>query len=367
MEIAEQTHSRRGALKVTAFLAALLMALIAINGPVTFSGVDGVSAAATTSQETSANAVADVAAAANPATVTVLNLQQQPSGFGQSSDEAVPVGSGSGYIIDEAGYVVTNNHVVEGGVDYQVQFFDGTVVEATLVGTDAYQDVAVLKLALADGQKVPGVVSFGDSSVLRVGDTVIAIGSPFGEFTNTVTAGIVNAMDRSLDTGLGFELPNLVQHNADIYPGNSGGPLLNTDGEVVGMNVAKAVEPTMDNSSGDTNIGFAIESNAVKEIVDEIIATGSFTRPYLGIRTQATMDGQGIVDVESGGPAETAGLQAGDVITAIDGQEIDADHPFINALIFDHKPGDVVSLTVDRAGDEVTVKVTLGERPAETA
>ena len=155
MEHADRTHSRRGALKVTAFLAVMLMALIALNGPVTFSGVNSASAAVTSAQETGENAVADVAEQANPATVTVLNLQQQQDGFGQSSDEVVPVGSGSGYIIDEAGYVVTNNHVVEGGADFQVQLYDGTIVEASLVGADAYQDVAVLKLELTMARRCP--------------------------------------------------------------------------------------------------------------------------------------------------------------------------------------------------------------------
>jgi S1-C subfamily serine protease len=365
---ANRAHSRRGMLKVTAVLAVLLLALIALNGPITFAGTGSATAAVTSAEQTSDSTIADVAAQANPATVTVLNLQQQNDFFGQSSNDVVPVGAGSGYIIDEQGHVVTNAHVVAGGAEFQVKLYDGTTVDATLVGADEYQDVAVLKLDLASGQKVPGTVSFGDSSTVRAGDTVIAIGSPFGEFNNTVTAGIVNATDRSLDTGYGFELPNLVQHDAEIYPGNSGGPLLNTDGAVIGMNVAKAVDPTVGNAgAGDVNIGFAIESNAVKAIVDELIATGKVARPYLGIRTQPTTDGQGVMSVETDSPAAAAGLQAGDIITAIDGQKIDQDHSFINQLIFGHKPGDVVKLTVDRSGDEVTLSVTLGERPAETA
>jgi S1-C subfamily serine protease len=361
--------SRRGTLKLTAFLALLLLGLIAINSPATFAQSSTDNATTSTEQTANSQTVADVAEKSNPATVTVLNLQVQQNQFSENNDgQAVPVGSGSGYIIDEAGHVVTNNHVVEGGAAYQVTFMDGTTVDATLVGTDPYQDVAVLQLQLADGQKVPGTVSFGDSSKLRVGDEVIAIGSPYGEYANTVTAGIVNATDRSLDTGEGYMLPNLIQHDAEIYPGDSGGPLLNDAGEVIGMNVAKAVNPNMGFSQDDTatNIGFAIESNAVKEIVDQLISTGKVARGYLGIRTQLTTEGQAIQSVETDSPAATAGLQAGDVITKIDGQTIDENHPLVNALIFGHKPGDKVELGVDRNGDEITIDVTLGERPADT-
>jgi S1-C subfamily serine protease len=368
---ADGAQSRRQVFKFTAILAVLLMALIALNAPITFAGNDSGSSSnvALAQADTSTdNAVADVAEQANPATVTVLNLQQQVTQFGQSSDEAVPVGSGSGYIIDADGHVVTNNHVVERAASLQAVFMDGTTVDATLVGTDPYQDVAVLKLELAAGQALPGTVSFADSSTVRTGDTVIAIGSPYGEYANTVTAGIINATDRSLDTGEGYLMPNLFQHDAEIYPGNSGGPLLNTDGEVIGMNVAKALDPTVGyNSTGsDTNIGFAIESNAIKSIVDEIISTGHVARPYLGIRTQATRQGQGVMSVEADGPAADAGIEAGDLITAIDGQEIDTDHPFINELIFGHKPGEDVTLTFERNGQSIDLMVTLGERPVET-
>jgi len=195
---------------------------------------------------------------------------------------------------------------------------------------------------------------------------VIAIGSPYGEYANTVTAGIVNATGRSLDTGEGYVLPNLIQHDAEIYPGDSGGPLFNDAGEVVGMNVAKAVNPTMGSEQEQTNIGFAIESNSVKALVDEIIATGKVARGYLGIRSQLTVNGPVVQSVEADSPADAAGLQTGDVITEIDGQSVNEEHPFINALIFGHKPGDSVELGVDRDGQNLTIAVTLGERPADT-
>lgn len=367
---ADRERPRRGGIKLTAFLVMLVMALIALNAPVTFAGTGGTATTVRSLAQTEHSIVADVAERANPATVTVLNLQQIGR-FGQfgeeSSNEIVPVGSGSGYIIDDLGHVVTNAHVVSGGADFQVQLYDGTVVDATLVGADDFQDVAVLKLELEEGESVPGTVSFGDSDTVRAGDTVVAIGSPFGEYTNTVTSGIVNAVDRSLDTGLGYALPNLLQHDADIYPGNSGGPLLNAAGEVIGMNVAKAVNMQASFGATDSNIGFAIESNAVKELVDEIIETGKVARPYLGIRAQSTMQGQAVMSIEDGGPADAADLQAGDVITAIDGLRVDDDHSFINELIFNHQPGDSVTLTILRNGEVMTIDVTLGERPAEIA
>ena len=387
----KKSASRRGKLKITAVLAALLIGIFALNAPITMASSSTANRATTTlnqdsttevSNQTSNDAIANVAAKANPATVTVINLQQQSNPYSQSNgsdngngssngdnSQVVPVGSGSGYIIDEAGHVVTNNHVVEGGVAFQVTLMDGTTVDATLVGTDPYQDVAVLQLKLADGQKVPGTVKFGDSSTMKVGDTVIAIGTPYGEYANTVTAGIINATDRSLDTGEGYSLPNLIQHDAAIYPGNSGGPLLNTDGDVIGMNVAKAVDPSTGYQSSDdstVNIDFAIESNAVKTIVDQIISTGTVARPYLGIRGQQTDQGQTVVSVEADGPAAKAGIEAGDVITEIDGKTIDANDTFINELIFNHQSGDTVTLTVVRNGETQQIKVTLGTRPADT-
>ena len=329
--------------------------------------------APTTAQDSALTSVADVAELVNPAVVTITNLQTQVDPFsGQTTGEgeAVPVGAGSGFIIDDAGHVVTNYHVAAGGESFEVLFYDGTTVSATLVGGDQLQDVAVLKLELADGQTVPGTVQLGDSESVRAGDQVVAIGSPFGELTNSITTGTVNAVDRELDTGEGYALPNLLQHDASIYPGNSGGPLVNLDGVVVGINVAKATYTTgMDSSD---SIGFAIEIDAVKEIVDEIIADGNFDRAYLGVqaqpvasRDQQSIAGQGIVAVEPGGPAEEAGLEEGDIITAVDGVELDQDNQFINLVIFEHKPGDTVTLTVNRNGESIEVSVTLGTRPAD--
>jgi 2-alkenal reductase len=322
--------------------------------------------------------VASVAATANPGVVTILTMtevsaiegpggfQQVPpqnGGSTQNGEQLVPLGSGSGFIIDEAGHVVTNSHVVASGTAFEVQFYDGTTAMATLVGADPFQDVAVLQLDLEQGQQVPGTVHFGDSDVVRPGDQVVAIGTPFGEYDNTVTSGIINAVERGLDSGGGYSLPNLIQHDAAIYPGNSGGPLLNANGEVIGINVAKAYNQQMGMTGEGFN--FAIESNAAREIVDEIIGNGAFDRSYLGIRGQAAADGVQIVSVEAGGPAETAGLQPGDIITGVQGIDGNDPNEALDIILFERRPGDTISLEVLRGGQLVTIDVTLGERPTE--
>lgn len=337
--------------------------------------------------------VADVYAAANPAVVTITTFVDQsqvqqaqdqqipgmpdqqlpdegqdPSGEGQApADESGDTGnlvqyaSGSGFIIDDAGHVVTNNHVVEGAVAFQVRYSDGTIETAVLVGTDPFQDVAVLQIELADGAKVPATVAWGDSSAMRAGDEVVAIGTPYGEFNNTVSDGMIGAMDGDLNSGGGYSLPNLIQHNAAIYPGNSGGPLLNMDGEVVGINVAKAYGDT--SSTTDEGFNFAIESNAAKSIVDEIIATGHYSRPYLGIQAQATEQGVEIMEIVADGPAASSGLQTGDVIVGVEGEAAGDPSEALDTILFEKKPGDKVTLDVIRDGQQTTVEVTLGERP----
>jgi S1-C subfamily serine protease len=363
----------RGLIQTVAIAMVLMVGVVALNWPVTFSNASPSQGSTVTTAQDQTDAlsadVADVAEKANPAVVTITNYQplRNPfTGEAESSD-VQPYGVGSGYIIDAEGHVVTNWHVIQGGTAFTVELSDGTQLDATLVGYDLFQDVAVLQLDLSDGQEVPGVVAFGDSDAVRPGDEVVAIGTPYGRYANTVTSGAVGAVDRALNAGDGYALPNLIQHSAPIYEGSSGGPLLNMDGEVIGMNVAKAAESRMrvdtDNQGG---IGFAIASNAIKELVAEIIETGKATRPYLGIESRAIVGGQAIVAVEPDTPADVAGLRAGDIIIGIDGQEIDAGHPFLNMLLFDHQPGDEVELTVDRNGREITVDVTLGERPVET-
>lgn len=297
-----------------------------------------------------------------PAVVTViveLPGQAAPGG-------AAPVVSGSGVFISAAGYAVTNNHVVEGLDEVAVILFDGSQRRARVVGSDPFADLAVLKV---DGLP-PAVAPLGNSDILQPGETVIAIGSPLGDFKNTVTVGVVSATGRSIDTGLGYTIEGLIQTDAAINQGNSGGPLLNLAGEVVGLNTL--VVRGHGSSAVAEGLGFAIPANTARAVTEQIIRDGFFARPYLGIRWQPiTPDisavyslpqqwGAYITGVVPGSPAQIAGLQPGDVITAIDGVAIDAERSYVNVL-FLHAPGDIVMLELIRDEQTMAVEVTLGE------
>ena len=348
--------------------------------------------------------VADVAQKVNPAVVTVLNLQplsqadlggfsgiegipgmpgmpeipgngqipQGPdsgdNGSGQigdstNSDSLVPIGSGSGFIVDKDGHVITNAHVVAGAEKLSVTLSDGTEVPAELVGSDDLIDVAILKLDLTAGQSVPGVVTFGDSSALRPGDQVVAIGNALGEFPNTVSEGTVNATDRAFPSEGG--LTDWIQHDAEIWHGNSGGPLLNLRGQVVGVNTAGIGSGMMGSDTGSADMAFAVEGNTVCRAAADLLANGKIDWPYLGIQGEATSDGQSVVDVVADGPSAKAGIEPGDVLTGLDGQDITRQNSLID-LLFEHKPGDTVSITAERNGTPQTFQVTLGERPEST-
>jgi 2-alkenal reductase len=306
-----------------------------------------------------------------PAVVTVINEQQATDSLGSSS--IVPVGSGSGFIISNDGHIVTNDHVVEGGDQFSVIYADGTKVDATLIGTDPVSDLAVVQVT----GDVPGVVGFGDSTALKPGQTVLAMGSPLGAFTNTVTEGIVSALGRSLPpqvTGSTAVYTNLIQHDAPINPGNSGGPLFNLSGQVVGVNTIGI--PIAEQGVPAQGLFFAIPSNTVQRITQQLIDTGNVVYPYIGISNPISLDpitaaqnnlpvdqGVYVSDVAPDGPAATAGIQSGDIITAINGETIDQDHPFEDFL-FEFAPGDTIELTVQRGDQQMQVQVTLGERPS---
>jgi S1-C subfamily serine protease len=290
--------------------------------------------------------------------------QQPGAGTGEADDTDEPqaVGAGSGWIYDAEGHVVTNAHVVDGAEEVQVQFHDGTTAMATVVGIDPLQDVAVLKLDLEEGQELPGVATVGDSSDLRPGEGVVAIGSPLGEYTNSVSEGIVGGLDRSLQTDMGSSLANLIQHDAPISSGNSGGPLLNMRGEVIGMNVAK-IDTAGAQGVSVSGLNFAIDGNTVVDKVEQIISDGEVVYPYLGVETQQGETGTLVVNVVEGGPAEEAGLQPGDVITGVDGVEI-GPNADLTQLLYQHLPGDTIDLTIEREGEKIVISVTLGERPS---
>jgi 2-alkenal reductase len=300
-----------------------------------------------------------------PAVVTVVGVMPgQQSFFGRTPDEEV---SGSGVIISTDGYILTNNHVVEGASEVGVILADGSQISAQIVGTDLYADLAVLK---AD-RTVPAVAKLGNSDALRPGETVIAIGSPLGDFKNTVTLGVISATGRVIDTGQGYQMEDLIQTDAAINRGNSGGPLVNLAGEVIGINTLVVRGSGMGTDIAE-GLGFAIPANTARAVADQIIQTGYFARPYLGIRWQpiipsiaATYNlpvqwGIFVARVLADSPAERGGLQQGDIITRMGDIPLDGEHTYINAL-FAHSPGDTITLEVLRGLDTLELQVVLGE------
>jgi 2-alkenal reductase len=331
--------------------------------------------------------VADVAEKVNPAVVTITNLQSGQSwdsgnggdlpaipgmpeipglpsdpsaGEGDMPSGATPMGVGSGFIIDEAGHVVTNAHVVDGSDKLTAMFEDGSTVNATLVGQDDLLDIAVVQLDL-NGKQVPGIACFGDSGAARPGEQVVAIGSALGEFTNTVTEGTINAKGRDLD---GYGLNSLIQHDANIWHGNSGGPLLNLKGEVIGVNAAGISSDQMGTAPAD--MAFAIDGNAALDVVDQLLVDGSVDRPFLGIQGEALPIGHMVEDVVAGSGADDAGIIPGDVIVAIDGTNVTRKNTLLDQLM-QRESGDTIQVTIDREGDQQVIPVSLGERPADAS
>ncbi len=319
--------------------------------------------------------VRQVAQQVKPAIVQITNEQVQINRFNQTFN--IPSGVGSGVIYDNQGHILTNNHVVSGAQNLLVTLPDGRSFPAKLVGADTQTDLAVVQISAPD---LP-VAQLGDSSQLQVGDWVVAIGNalalPGGP---TVSVGVVSALGRSVqepvDQSTGQAGPllfDLIQTDAPINPGNSGGALVNLNGQVIGINtlVAGQAEPGVQAQG----IGFAISMSTAKPIADEIVATGHVVHPFMGIQYQplnasvaAQMginETQGVLitDVVSGSPADDAGLQPDDIITAIDNQPLKQDSDLAE-IINQHKPGDTVTLAVDRGGREVSLKLTLGTAPS---
>lgn len=329
---------------------------------------DPSASAAPETELTKARVVEEVA----PAVVTVYNLATTPALFGNGQSQPQTQGEGTGFIIDEEGHIVTNWHVVEGGDQFAVLLQDGTELEAELIGTDPRDDLAVVKI---DPAAVPATVPFGDSKELLPGQDVLAIGSPLGAFTNSVTAGIVSALGRNqLSSGNPTcqNYSNLIQHDAAINPGNSGGPLFNLQGEVVGVNTLGI--PIDQGGQPVQGLFFAVPSSTVKTAVQQLIETGTVTQAWVGIAfypIDASLANQydlpvdhGIIvtDVEDGSPADQAGLQPEDVITAVEGVEITPTRALAD-IMFQHQPGETVTLSVIRDGEQSDVELTLGETP----
>lgn len=326
---------------------------------------------------------ADIYQKVSPSVVAINVVSRQPgTGFFGQDNEVIA--SGSGFVIDTQGHIVTNNHVVEGATRIEVNFFDGTIVRGEIVGTDPDSDLAVIQVELPEDQLHP--VTFGDSDTLLIGEGVLAIGSPFGQKW-TLTSGIVSALDRTIRGLTNFSIGGVIQTDASINPGNSGGPLLNLDGHVIGVN-----SQIMSDSRSSSGVGFAIPSNLVQRVAQELIDNGYINYSYLGISGgdvnlaiieafDLSNNQRGVVvgDVSSGSPAARAGLHSAgdvqgegenaapsslDIITAIDGQPLDGIADLIAYLAKNTKPGQSVTLSVLRDGQEqLELEAKLTPRP----
>jgi putative serine protease PepD len=306
----------------------------------------GEPAAATTS-------IADVVAQTSPSVVEItVTGADSDNPFGGGGG----VAQGSGFVYDEAGHVITNQHVVGDAQSASVRFPDGSVHDAEVVGTDPSTDLAVLRVDAPASLLEP--LELANSDELAVGDSVIAIGSPYG-LDQSVTAGIVSALHREISAPNDFAIDDAIQTDAAINHGNSGGPLLDLSGRVVGVNAQIESE-----SGGNDGVGFAIPSNTVERIATALIADGAVEHAYLGVSLHPADedDGARVTDVRDGTPAAEGGLLAGDVITAAGGETV-ADADDLRRLIDSRSPGDDLELRVRRGAETVTVEVELGTRP----
>jgi S1-C subfamily serine protease len=284
-----------------------------------------------------------------------------------SSGLFMPFTSGSGFVYDRDGHIVTNHHVIEDGDAIDVTFSEGTIVPAKVVGTDPYSDLAVLQVDWPSDLLEP--LPLGPSSELLVGERVMAIGNPFG-LSNSMSGGIVSQMDRDLDAPGNFKIIDVIQVDAAINPGNSGGPLMNMYGEVVGVNTAII--------QGGVGVGFAIPSDTVSREVPQLIQTGEYTHPWIGV-TAVNLDpdmaeelglnvtkGTLVVSVAADSPAEAVGIKGGEQGDVIVGIDTVAVRKLIDVLVYierNNRPGDTVTLTIIRNGEFLDVDVTLDERP----
>jgi putative serine protease PepD len=274
-----------------------------------------------------------------------------PYGGGSGAEESA---EGTGFVYDTKGDIVTNDHVISGADSVKVTFPSGKSYTATVVGSDPSTDIAVLHVDAPASALT--VLSLADSSDVSVGDGVVAIGNPFG-LDNSVTSGIVSAIGREISAPNGTPIPGAIQTDAAINHGNSGGPLLDLRGKVIGI-----TSQIQSESGGNEGVGFAIPSNTVRSIADQLIANGSVQHALLGVTISSTPAANGgvkVVQVKAGSGAGSAGIQAGDVITAFDGKKVTSATQ-LRALIASHKPGDKVSVTIDRSGSSKTLSVTLG-------
>ncbi|MEC2076448.1 S1C family serine protease [Metabacillus fastidiosus] len=325
--------------------------------------------------------IADIVDSLSPAIVGITNMQQSSSFFDEGM-ETVEAGTGSGVIFKQSGkdaFIITNNHVIEGSQAIEVTLHNGEKVSAELIGTDPLTDIAVLKI---DSKNVKAIAKFGDSSKLRTGENVIAIGNPLGlDLYSTVTQGIISGKDRTINTNTseGTWGLNVLQTDAAINPGNSGGPLINMSGEVIGINTLKIGQ------TGVEGIGFAVPSNDVMQVAGQLLETGKVQRPFLGVGLrdvsefpqyqlqeniglpENVIEGVIIASVSTNSPAQVAGLQKLDVITAINGEEVKTTNDLRRLLYTSTNIGDEIKVKFYRGKEQKTVTVKLTSKDATNA
>jgi len=374
-----------GGVVVAAILAVLIVTGV-IGGKET-TVVQGGGVAANSSSSGDVKTVGAIFKQASPGVVSI-RARVTTSGSDAFGSQSEGTATGTGFVVNDDGYIVTNEHVVENHQgDVDVTFSDDKTIKGKVVGEDASNDIALIKVDKGDHDLT--ALKIGDSSKVAVGDPVVAIGNPFG-LNQTVTTGIVSALQRTITAPNNFSIDNVIQTDAAINPGNSGGPLLNSDGEVIGVNSQIA---TGGGSEGNVGIGFAVPSDTVKKIVPQLQKSGKVEYAYLGVSTATlpesaadqlklgTDSGAVVACVVKGGPGDKAGLTAGgqntatingqqfpldaDVITEVDGEDIkSADE--VSAAVIKKSPGDKVELTVVRDGKKKDVTATLGSRPTGT-
>ena len=329
--------------------------------------------------ETAGSTVGEIYREAGPGVVQITSEVVTESFFGEQRGQ----GLGSGFVLDKQGHVVTNFHVVDGADEVYVNFSADDRLKAEIVGTDPSTDIALLKIDASQRALTP--LELGNSEAVQVGDQVVAIGNPFG-LSRTVTAGIVSALHRQIQSPSGFTIDKVIQTDAAINQGNSGGPLLNAAGQVIGVNTQIATGSSTE--QGNVGIGFAVPANTVEEVVAELMDDGRVDHPYLGVRMQDITDrvselfnlprrGALVTEVVQGSPADRAGLEGGDtsvvvdgtsyvlggdVVTRADGREIESADT-LRSVIGAKEPGDRIELEVWRDEEERTVTVTLGRQP----
>jgi putative serine protease PepD len=285
------------------------------------------------------------------------------SPFGDGGGGGAGEATGSGFVVDSSGLIVTNDHVVSGASKLTVTLADGAQLKATVVGKDGSSDLALLRVD--PGSHTLTALQLSDDSGLAVGDTTYAIGSPYG-LQGTLTTGVVSALHREITAPNGFSISNAIQTDAELNPGNSGGPLLDAAGNVIGVNaqVYGASQTASGEASGGTGLGFAIPSSAVKRFVAAAREGSTLQHAYLGVGIVDTSGGAGLGTIVPGGPADRAGLKTGDVVTQVGSEKI-ANGDDLAAAVAGLAPGDKVTVKVTRNGSSHDVQVTLGRQPAQ--